>query len=118
MTIPISGSVSVAARRGIPAGLPPIHVYKINDCDWFAGADWESCRDLYLKDYGGETELLEDGSRQPLTAEELAAHIFTDNDYIEHPIGQPVQRTFREELDRLIAAGTEFPVMFASTEKS
>lgn len=107
---------SAAAPRGVPVGLPPIYVYQINNCDWFAGADWDSCRDLYLSDFGGEVELLEDGSIQPLTEDQLASLLFTDDDYSEHPTGRYIKRTFREELDRLIAAGTEFPVMFASTE--
>jgi hypothetical protein len=100
-----------ATFLGVPAGLPPIHVYRLNDCDWYAGADYTSCVRKYLDEFGGEEELLEDGSAVPLTDQQMEDMIFTDNsgDVL-------VDRSFREELDRLITTGVTFPVMFASTE--
>lgn len=97
--------------RGIPEDLPPIHVYQLNACDWYAGADYTSCVRLYLDEMDGEEELLEDGSAVPLTDRQMEYAIFTDNsgDVL-------IDRSFREELDRLITTGVTFPVMFASTE--
>jgi hypothetical protein len=103
--------------RGIPVELPPINVYQINDCDWYAGADADSCIRLYIDKYDGDVDLLDEyGPPTQLTDAALATRLFTDIDYSENPHGTELRRTFREELDRLIAAGVDFPIMFASTE--
>lgn len=86
-------------------------VFQMNDCDWMAGESLEACKAEYLKNYWGgstgrEDEAFEDPSEIP--AEAMDRMKFCDDD--------GSKRTFREELDRLVALGLEFPRFFASTE--
>lgn len=97
---------------GVPKDLQPIRVYAVTDTDWFAGADAQSCADLYLNQYGGDKES-QDVYGVPVALTDVDLERLQFHDLEE---SMPTARSFREELDRLIAAGTEFPAFFATTE--
>jgi hypothetical protein len=87
-------------------------VFQVDDSTWMAGADAKSCVAEFLKSYGGEQECVDEfGPPTEVTAEEMATMIVTD---VDEP-GQP-KRTFQKALNDMIAAGSEFPTFFASTE--
>lgn len=96
-----------------------IRVFRLNDCDWFAGEDLESCIKGFFADYLGETDTpknREEYLDEPneLSDEELDRLKFTD---IEGEWGkQGQQYTFRKALENMIKGEVEFPVLFASTE--
>lgn len=110
-----SGNVALASVAvpvsAIPVGLPQIRVYALTDCDWYAGADVQSCVDLYLANSGDAETLTEHGVPEPLADEDMERLEFHDMEEIPK-----VVRSFRAELDRLIASGAEFPVFFATSE--
>jgi hypothetical protein len=86
-------------------------ICQLNDYDWWIGESFEAC----VRDY--QSNIAEDGvedDAHELCAEELDHLIFSDCDEDERPTG--VKRTFREQLAIEVAAGGEFPRMFASTE--
>jgi ribosomal protein L16 Arg81 hydroxylase len=86
-------------------------VIQMNDCDWMAAETVEQATDEYIAKYGGdEHELAED---QPTELSDEAMNCLMFNACDEEP---PTKRTFREQLDKLIADGQEFPCFFASTE--
>jgi hypothetical protein len=82
-------------------------IFKLNDCDWWAGEDLESVKSAYIEEVGGDVD---DDARE-LTEAEMDSLDFVDElpDYGEH-------RTFREQLRRMIDSGAQFPCFFASTE--
>lgn len=86
-------------------------IFQLNDCDWWIGESLEACIDAYQATI--DEEGVEDEAHE-LCAEELDRLIFSDCDEDEKPTG--AKRTFREQLAIEIAAGGEFPRMFASTE--
>lgn len=95
-----------------------VRVWKINDCEWWAGeGDAEAILAAYMNEtgcsredaVGGDTELPE-----LVTDAELDTLLFTDTDEDENAVGEP--RTWRAELERMVAAGVRFPILFASTE--
>lgn len=86
-----------------------IKVFRINECDWMAAETLEAAIASHTNITGHECEDEGccDGPRE-LTDAEMDTFIFADED--------GSHRTFREELDRQIAAGVTFPAFFASTE--
>lgn len=87
-------------------------IFQINDCDWWVGESLDACIGDYIANYCDADSVDEDA--RELTDEELDSLFFTDTDCDERPTG--FKRTFREQLAVEIAAGGEFPRMFASTE--
>lgn len=87
-----------------------IKVFSMNDCDWMAGETLEACKAEYLRMYTGETgeDAFEDPGEVP--ADKMAKLRYRDDD------DGAVSRSFKEELDRRVAAGQPFPQFFASTE--
>jgi hypothetical protein len=90
----------------------PYKVFSMNDCDWMAGSDLESCKAEYLRLYTSENA--EDAFDEPseVPAEKMKKYRFH---------GEPGEncegeRSFEEELERRIAEGKPFPQFFASTE--
>ena len=82
-------------------------VFAMNDCDWMAADTLDEAKALYLKEYGEEV----DEDARPLTDAEMDSLVFVETDSL------PERRcTFREELERRVASGQEFPQFFASTE--
>ncbi len=96
--------------------LPPVRIWKMNDCDWVAARTLTSAIDCYLVTTGASrAEVLEDEPR-PLSEGEMARLTFTTE--VEEPDspGSLKRHSFAAELKRRVAAGVEFPQFFASTE--
>lgn len=90
-----------------------IKVFKMNDCDWWAGETWEECLE-HMREFSGyskeEMEMMQtEGYPCELSPEDMDRYTFFDDDTNE-------TRTFMEELYRLENSGAEFPSFFASTE--
>jgi hypothetical protein len=87
-------------------------VFAMNDCDWMAGEDVESCIVAYLEFTGcGDTP----GARAEYIDEphEVSDAVMDGFSFVDD---DRTKRTFREQLQKLIDDGTKFPVFFASTE--
>jgi hypothetical protein len=84
-------------------------IFKINDCDWYAAETMEEAIRQCSEDTGIPVGEVEDGAYQ-VADDALDILIFRDEDRPEEEI------TFRDELQRMVDAGTEFPCAFASTE--
>lgn len=99
-----------------------IKVFKMNDCDWYAGASAEDAKRAMAEWNGypstpeGVAEMCEEFSADPveLSAEEMNQCMFTEDAVEEH--GWQRELSFRERLAEMIADGDEFPSFFASTE--
>jgi hypothetical protein len=92
-----------------------VKVFRLNDCDWYAGASIGECVADYVKTVGIAIEEAVDKDARELTdadMERLKFHDFED----EGESGKVVVRTFKEQLALLIERGVEFPTFFASTE--
>lgn len=87
-----------------------IKIFKLNDCDWWAGSDLESVKADYLKTTG-ETELDDTFDEPYELSDALMERLKFRRDDDNH-----TEVTFKEELARQIAEGQEFPCFFASTE--
>lgn len=84
-------------------------IFQMNDCDWWMAPTLEEAVRDVKETYGDEPEMWEDAHE--LTEAGLDKMQFTDFD----DDGDPIKRSFREELQRRIAAGPKTE-MFASTE--
>jgi hypothetical protein len=83
-------------------------IFAMNDYDWMAGENLEAATAEYLKTYGGDSGMLDEPHE--LTDAEMDRLILHDGDE-EQP-----DCSFREGLQAMIAQGTQFPILFASTE--
>src|ERR1035438_1102739 len=86
-----------------------IKAFAMNEYDWMAGADLESCVSLYLAEYAGglpRDEVLDEPHKR--SEWEMDRREYVD------PDGE--RCTFREQLEKLVASGQQFPAFFASTE--
>lgn len=92
-----------------PPPAAPIRVFKVNEIDWWAGADFASCYAACMEWTGMSDAEMDGGDLEPLGPEAMAEMIF-------HDIETDERRTFREELDRMVAQGAVFPQPFASEE--
>jgi len=93
-----------------------IKVFELNDTEWYAGESLEACIDYYFKEVLGEEdtpEAREDYLDEPCEVSEEAMNRMQFHDLDG---GDETVRSFREQLDLLIAGGQEFPMMFATTE--
>lgn len=91
-----------------------IKVFKLNDCDWWAGSDLDSVVAAYKEQTGEDAEL-----DNPHELNDAAMHKlkFVDGDDPINADGTPGgEITFRDELDIMIRRGDSFPCFFASTE--
>jgi len=88
-----------------------VKVFAMNKYDWMAGESLESATEMYLKEYadGLPADEALDNPRE-LTEELLDRLRFHDAD----ADGPESHRTFRQELDRRVAAGETFPCFFAN----
>jgi len=84
-------------------GINGIKVFKMNDCDWWAGATLEEC----VADYPDEDTIEEPAE---LTDEEMNEFIYAEDHYCD------TQKSFRQKLEEMVKAGEQFPRAFASTE--
>jgi|GEM_PF-1320270 len=94
-----------------------IQVFPMNDCEWWAGETLDAV-------IAGMCEELSCEDKEELTAE---GHIdefitaLTDDDlecltYHDDENGEVVVRSFRAQLDKMVAEGKSFPCLFATTE--
>jgi hypothetical protein len=91
---------------------PKVRVFKLNDYEWWAGYDLDSIRVDYLKQTGvhPDSELGFDGPQEiPEDAMLTLRYYYDESDLSK-------SRSFREELDLLIANGQNFPCFFGGTE--
>lgn len=95
-------------------------IWKMNDSDWVAAVGLESAKkaladllcDGKIEDVG---EYLDEP--RELTEAEYDQLKFSDFEPGDDEYGQPgATRTFREQLNRMIEAGEEFPCSFASSD--
>lgn len=85
-----------------------MRIFSMNDCDWMAAQTLEEAKAAYLKDsYGGKDEHAFDDPAE-ITEKQYDGLMFRDDD------GE--NRTFRQQLERMIERGDTFPAFFASTE--
>lgn len=89
-------------------GTPPIRVYRLDDCDWWAGESLQACLKEARAQCGEDCYPDDPSIQHELSDQTMQVMKFTDED------GE--KRSFAEELSRRIAAGDEFPQLFASTE--
>jgi hypothetical protein len=82
-------------------------IFAMNDTDWIAGNSLEDCTDYYKNLYVGDEQEVVDA--RELTEDDLDSLTYFDSD-------EDVSRSFREELERLIANQASFPRFFATTE--
>lgn len=87
-------------------------VYRMNDCDWMAGKTLKECKTEYLRLYTSELE--EDAFDNPREMTQAQMEKYRFHGEPDEPSAG--ERSFREELSRLVESGAEFPRFFASTE--
>lgn len=85
-------------------------VFQIDDMEWWIGQDAETVRAAVQVEQGRTEEDLEDFAE--VSDEALDVLMFQDTDEDERPTSAP--RTFREQLAIEVAAGGQFPRMFAA----
>jgi len=82
-----------------------IKVFRLNDYDWWAGESLESVKKSYMEATGlDEFEAFDDDYE--LSEEDMNREIYTDED--------GSTRTFKEQLNKMIAENRTFPEVFAS----
>lgn len=91
-------------------------VFEINECEWYAGEDAESCIKLAMEESGLTREDVCDGNEDTksmeLSEEAMDRLHFIDED----EAGNTTKRTFAEQLQLMIERGETFPAFFATTE--
>ena len=90
-----------------PADPQPVKVFRLDDYEWWAGYSLQQCIDAAHAEDGEDVMEYETESRE-LTPHEM------DTLCLFYEDGS--RRCFKFELDRRIAAGEQFPQLFASTE--
>lgn len=83
-------------------------VFKMDDLEWWAGESLEACVAEGRKQCGPECYPDDPSEQHEVSAEAMQRKIFVDED--------GSQRTFAQELQRMVDAGTEFPCPFAATD--
>jgi hypothetical protein len=86
---------------------PTIKVFALDDVEWWAGESLEACLAVARAQAGGECYREED-EQSEVGPEAMQRLQFIDED--------GTKRSFAEQLQREIVAGTAFPCMFAATE--
>jgi hypothetical protein len=87
-------------------------VFEMNDCGWWLAQTSSDAERDYRDTYGQYALIHPEGARE-LSDGDLGRLIFFDDLSDQTKSGK---RTFREELDRRLAAGVNSPEPFASTE--
>ena len=86
-----------------------VKVFKLNQCDWWAGEDLETVKAAYLAEMGVDSEI---DNPHEVTDLELQTLKFVEGD-------DPVPEegwTFKQQLDFMVLYDRKFPCFFASTE--
>jgi hypothetical protein len=87
-----------------------IKVWAVNDCDWMAAPTAEDA----VKEHKNLSMDCEDYAKPlELTEEEMQRLTFQDDE--EDGKGEPIRRSFRAQLNKMIAEGEVFPCFFASS---
>jgi hypothetical protein len=88
-----------------------IKVFRVNDYEWWAGADLESIRTAY-KDHTGIDPDSDEGFDSPreITEAGMSKIVICDDG------PEKIEQTFRQYLDEMIALNKPFPCFFAGTE--
>lgn len=110
----LSAALAAVAAMWLPAAAAApqrVHIYKLNDFEWWAGPNLAACIADWKEQTSQDDEQLDD-PRQ-LTEEELDRLMFSHTDEDETPYRK---QSFRAELAEQIAAGVSFPSFFATTE--
>lgn len=96
-----------------------IKVFQVTNTDWVAATTAKEAKDFLLDQFGftaeaNQDEIDDDFLTEPheLTPAEMESYKHRGDDGVEYD--PPI--SFREELERNIAEGIEFPCMFATTE--
>lgn len=86
-----------------------IRIFKLDDCDWWAGESLQACIDEARRQCGAGSYCDAEEEGRELTDEDMQRLMF---------VAPEEERTctFAEQLEREIADGTHFPTWFASTE--
>lgn len=96
-----------------------VKIWQINACEWWIGAGTpEQILSAYMAETGLSHEEAtgdEDDLPRELTDEEIDRLKYVDCEEDEAPLPETT-RTFREQMQREIDAGTAMPCLFASTE--
>lgn len=96
-----------------------IEIFKVNDCEWYAATTADgaikAAAELVSEPSVEEYRRNYDAFDVPVRLEPEDMQKLKFMDEREDGANGPV-RTFREQLDRMIAAGDTFPCFFASTE--
>lgn len=85
-----------------------IKVFKLDDYDWWAGENLTEVIAAAREQCGAETYEDAETDAFEVSSESMQTLRYVDEDGTE--------RTFAEELQRMIDAKTSFPCVFASTE--
>lgn len=103
-----------------------IKIFAVSDEEWWAGDTAEATMNAFAMNCGYSIEevsqIRDEGYPVELTDEELQTNLIGIEvwDTPEHEAEGRIPRIervpFRQELDRMIAAGTEFPCHFAGME--
>jgi hypothetical protein len=103
---------ALTPAAAIAAALPaPLHVFRLNDFEWYLAPSLEAAIAEWKEDTGLTDEELDD-PRQ-LSEEDLDRLKFCHTDEDESPIRTI---TFRERVAEMIAEGTTGAAFFATTE--
>jgi hypothetical protein len=84
-------------------------VFAMNDCEWWAAETLEEAKADYLKETGMKEADEPFDDPHELDAEAMDRLRFFDED-------EKAKRSFREQLERMVSSGAEFPCLFATTE--
>lgn len=103
-----------------------IRIYRVTDVEWYAAETGEAAMAALKEasDYDDEdmADLASDGWPAELSDEDMLTHMInvevwdSPADEAEGRVPRTERVTYRQELDRMIAAGTEFPCSFACEE--
>lgn len=87
--------------------MPEIKVFRMDDIEWWAGESLAACVAAGREMCGADCYPDDEGQHE-VSPEAMQRLKFVDEDGTE--------RTFAEELARMVAAGEPFPSPFAATE--
>jgi hypothetical protein len=88
-----------------------IKIFQLNECDWWAGPDLESCIAAAIDQLSLDRDEVVDNKTHELTDAEADTLTFVEWD---DPV--PDNFTFRKALECAVTRGDKFPQSFASTE--
>lgn len=98
-------------------------IYQVSDVEWYAAETAEAAMNAYVMtcDYDIEeiSQIRDEGYPVEIEDSELDTNtIRVETDNVDTVTGYPMEEvvSWRQELQRMIAAGTEFPCSFACSE--